>query len=70
MTESQHDREPEQGTGPNDTSHEQSGHATGFTDPGGRSEVDTGGANDDLHGQAREVAESAQGPGPGETPAG
>ncbi|HVL83486.1 MAG TPA: hypothetical protein VM367_04210 [Pseudonocardia sp.] len=32
--------------------------------------VDTGLPNEDLHGQAREIAESAKGPGPGQTPAG
>ena len=64
------DTQPEQGTDPDDASREQSGHATGYTDPGGRSGIDTGSVNDDLHGAAQEVAESAQGPGPAETPAG
>jgi hypothetical protein len=32
--------------------------------------VDTGMENEDLHGQAAEVQESASGPGPAETPAG
>ena len=59
-------QDPQQPT--DDEGREQSGHATGFGGAEGRSGIDTGGANDDLHGQAREVAESGQGPGPAETP--
>lgn len=53
-----------------DEGHEQAGHATGMSDEEGRSGVDTSPAGDDLHGQAREVADSSEGPGPGQTPAG
>ena len=55
---------------PQDESREQSGHATGMSDEGGRSGIDTSPGNDDLHGAAAEVAESSEGPGPAETPAG
>ena len=70
MTETEAGRDPEQGTGPDDAAQEQSGHSTGYADTEGRSGIDTGGVNEDLHGQAREVEESAKSPGASETPAG
>ena len=54
--------------GPDDEDREQSGHATGLSDEEGRSGIDTSPTNDDLHGQAREVAESSEGPGAAQTP--
>ena len=62
MTETQPGREPE------DEVHEQAGHATGLSDQDGRSGIDTSPGNDDLHGQAQEVAESSEGPGAARTP--
>jgi hypothetical protein len=61
MTETQPGREPEQGSGP------EREYAEGQEDRTGADNVPP---NDDLHGQAAEVAESAEGPGPGITPGG
>ena len=65
MTDTEPGREAEQSS-----TQEQSGHSTGYADAEERSGIDTGGVNEDLHGAAREVAESAKGPGPSETPSG
>ena len=62
MTDTQPDPESQ------DQAQEESGHATGYADAEGRSGIDTSPANDDLHGAAREVADSSDGPGAARTP--
>lgn len=68
VTETQPGREPEQGAGPGNEVHEQLGHASGYADPSGQASLSAREPNDDLHGLAREVAESSEGPGPAHTP--
>ncbi len=68
MTETQPGREPEQGAGPENEIREQDEYPTGYADPGSQIGLGTREPTDDLHGQARELAESSEGPGSAETP--